>query len=59
MNKYLSEGHFPPGSMGDKIEAAIEFLESGGGEVIISSIEKAYDAVTGKTGTHIVKEKRG
>ena len=57
--KYLEEGHFPSGSMGDKIEAAIEFLESGGEEVIISSIEKAYDAVTGRTGTHIVKDKRG
>ncbi len=54
--KYLEEGHFPPGSMGDKIEAAIEFVESSGGEVIISSIEKAYEAVIGRTGTHIVKE---
>jgi len=57
--KYLAEGHFPSGSMGDKIEAAIEFLESGGEEVIISSIEKAYEAVTGRTGTRIVKEERG
>jgi carbamate kinase len=56
--KYLQEGHFPPGSMGDKIAAAIEFVESGGEEVIISSIEKAYEAVTGRTGTHIVKEER-
>jgi carbamate kinase len=56
--KYLQEGHFPPGSMGDKIEAAIEFVEAGGEEVIISSIEKAYEAVIGRTGTHIVR-KRG
>jgi len=53
--KYLKEGHFPPGSMGPKIEAAIQFLESGGKEVIITSIPKAYEAVKKKTaGTRIV-----
>lgn len=52
--KYLSEGHFPPGSMGPKIEAAISFLESGGKEVIITSIDKAHEAVLGKAGTKII-----
>jgi carbamate kinase len=53
--KYLREGHFPPGSMGPKIEAAIQFLESGGKEVIITSIPKAYDSVKKKNaGTRIV-----
>ncbi len=53
--KYLKEGHFPPGSMGPKIDAAVQFLESGGKEVIITSIPKAYDAVKKKTaGTRIV-----
>jgi carbamate kinase len=53
--KYQKENHFPPGSMGPKIEAAIQFLESGGKEVIITSIPKAYDAVKKKTaGTRIV-----
>jgi len=53
--KYQKERHFPPGSMGPKIEAAIQFLESGGKEVIITSISKAYDAVKKKTaGTRIV-----
>jgi carbamate kinase len=56
--RYLEEGHFPRGSMGDKIEAAIEFIETGGREVIISSIEKAYEAVLGETGTRIVKRLR-
>jgi carbamate kinase len=52
--KYQKEHHFPPGSMGPKIEAAIQFLESGGKEVIITSIPKAYDAVKKKTaGTRI------
>ena len=53
--KYQKESHFPAGSMGPKIEAAIQFLESGGKEVIITSIPKAYDAVKKKTaGTRIV-----
>lgn len=53
--KYLAERHFPPGSMGPKIEAAIQFLESGGKEVIITSIPKAYDSVKKKNaGTRIV-----
>jgi carbamate kinase len=54
--KYLSEGHFPSGSMGPKIEAAISFLESGGKEVIITSIEKAYLSVKRKAGTRIVAD---
>jgi len=49
--KYLENGEFPGGSMGPKIQAAINFLESGGREVLISSIEKAADALMGKNGT--------
>ena len=52
--RYLTDGHFPPGSMGPKIEAAIQFLESGGKEVIITSIEKAFQSVKKKAGTRIV-----
>lgn len=54
VKKYLKEGHFPPGSMGPKIESAIQFLESGGKEVIITSIEKAFESVKGEAGTKIV-----
>ncbi len=54
--KYLNEGHFPKGSMGPKIEAAIEFLKNGGKEVIITSLEKAKEAIEGKEGTKIVRE---
>ncbi len=54
VTEYFAEGHFPPGSMGPKIEAAIQFLESGGKEVVITSIEKAYQSVKKKAGTRIV-----
>jgi len=52
--RYFEEGQFPPGSMGPKIEAAIEFLENGGKRVLITSHENLMNAVDGKAGTVIV-----
>ncbi|HEY7648118.1 MAG TPA: carbamate kinase [Methylomirabilota bacterium] len=52
--RYLAAGEFPPGSMGPKVQAAIEFLERGGREVIITSPEHLEAAVLGETGTRIV-----
>ena len=56
--QHAAEGQFPAGSMGPKIEAAISFLHTAPeanaqGEVIITSLEKAYEALMGRTGTHI------
>lgn len=51
---YLKKGEFPPGSMGPKILAAIEFVEETGNEVIITVPEKMMEALVGKTGTRIV-----
>ena len=53
--EYLRQGHFPPGSMGPKIEAAIAFLRNGGTKVVVSSIEKASEAVFGNAGTVITR----
>ncbi len=52
---YHREGHFPPGSMGPKIDAAIRFLEGGGKRAIISHLDHAMPALRGETGTHIVQ----
>ncbi len=52
--RYLEEGHFLMGSMGPKIQAAIRFAKWSKREAIISSLDKALDAIEGKTGTHIV-----
>lgn len=52
--KLSAEGHFKAGSMGPKIEAARGFVERGGDHAIITSLDKAVDALAGKTGTHIV-----
>jgi len=52
---YLSEGHFLAGSMGPKVKACIRFIEWGGKEAIITSLDKALDALEGKTGTRITR----
>ncbi len=54
--QYLLEGgHFAAGSMAPKVRACIEYLESGGGEVIITNAESLEQAIDGKTGTRIVR----
>lgn len=50
---YLAEGQFPAGSMGPKVQAAIYYIENGGKEVVITSMEKLSEALQGKTGTLI------
>jgi len=52
--RYLSEGHFAPGSMGPKIEAALAFLKNGGQLVVITSPEGLGEALAGDTGTRIL-----
>jgi len=54
--EYMKQGHFPPGSMGPKIQAVINFLEAGGEQAIITSIEKIKEALEGKSGTHFFIE---
>ena len=55
IKKYLEEGHFASGSMLPKIKAAIEFLESGGEKVIITSPELIGEAIVNdEIGTTIV-----
>lgn len=51
--RYLRDGHFPPGSMGPKIEAAMQFIMSGGKRAVITSIETIEEAVAGRAGTEI------
>jgi carbamate kinase len=52
--RYMEEGHFPPGSMQPKIQAAIEFLRNGGKRAVITSIETIEAAVQGMAGTEII-----
>jgi len=52
--RYLEEGHFAPGSMQPKIEAAIGFLRSGGKRAVIASLEAIEEAVAGEAGTELI-----
>jgi carbamate kinase len=54
----LAQGQFPAGSMAPKIRAAIDFVRNSnkpGSEVLITSCERAAEAMAGKTGTRIVR----
>lgn len=51
--KYLAEGHFPAGSMGPKIESAVNFAESTGGTAIITNADNVAAALEEKEGTRI------
>jgi carbamate kinase len=52
--RYLREGQFPSGSMGPKVEAAIQFVRRCGKEVLITDIDHLRDAIELKSGTRIV-----
>lgn len=54
MKQWVTEGHFAPGSMLPKVEAALRFVEGGAGrKAVITSLEKAAAAITGQSGTII------
>ena len=55
--QYMEEGHFAPGSMLPKVQAGVEFAESGVGRTaLITLLQKAKDGVNGATGTRIIKK---
>jgi len=56
--EYLGQGQFPAGSMGPKIEAAIEYIEAGGQEVLITSASHLKAALIKRSGTRIVASLR-
>jgi carbamate kinase len=53
--KYYKEGHFPPGSMGPKIQAIIHYLQNGGKKGLITNSNNIERALLGKTGTWITR----
>ncbi len=52
--QYIEEGHFAPGSMLPKVQAIIQFLESGGKKALITDPEHIGEALRGETGTWIL-----
>ncbi|WP_069871418.1 carbamate kinase [Fusibacter sp. 3D3] len=57
-NQYIAEGHFAPGSMLPKVQAALKFANSKPGrKALITSLEKAKEGIDGITGTLVVNYK--
>ena len=52
--QYMQEGHFAPGSMLPKIEAAVEFVQMGGPQAVITDPPNLARALRGETGTRIL-----
>lgn len=54
---YIEDGQFAPGSMLPKIQACLDFVESGENkEALITSLSACREGMQGKTGTRIVRE---
>ncbi len=56
LKKLYLEGHFPPGSIGPKVLAAIRFVESTGRAAAIGSLDRAPDVISGSAGTVVVPD---
>jgi carbamate kinase len=54
MEKYVQEGQFPPGSMGPKVEAMIQFFKATGNRGVICHLEDIEKAIAGEAGTEII-----
>ena len=52
--KYVAQGHFAPGSMRPKVEAAIDFVVRTGKVAVITNLESLNQASRGETGTRII-----
>ena len=55
----LSDGDFPVGSMGPKMESAARFVEESGGRALITSADRLVAAVAGEDGTWVVPDAQG
>ncbi len=56
LRRFQTEGHFPTGSMGPKVEAAARFVEGGGRRAVIANLFEAEAALAGRAGTQVVPD---
>jgi len=54
--EHMADGQFPAGSMGPKIEAAVQFVRRSGRQVLITDVEHLREALEGQDGTVIAAE---
>jgi carbamate kinase len=59
LRRAAADGQFPPGTMGPKVDAALRFVDAGGGEAIIAASDQLDLAFTGRAGTHVTARARG
>jgi len=59
MRALLAAGEFPAGSMGPKIDAALAYIDGGGGQVVITDPANLVEAVAGRAGTRILAIRDG
>jgi carbamate kinase len=52
--RLLAEGQLPPGSMGPKVQACLDFLAAGGESAVIAAVPHALAATQGIAGTEFV-----
>jgi carbamate kinase len=57
LREIQAAGHFAAGSMGPKVEAALRFVEAGGGRVVIAHLDMAVEALAGRAGTQILADR--
>jgi carbamate kinase len=54
LRRHAAAGHFPPGTMGPKVEAALRFVEATGGQATVTSSDRLTAALGGRAGTHLI-----
>lgn len=59
LRRHLADGQFPAGSMGPKVESALQFLTDGGHRAVITSLPRLRDALAGTAGTHVRRRAAG
>jgi carbamate kinase len=59
LRRFAADGHFPAGTMGPKVEAALQFIAAGGSEVIVTAPDRLVAAIEGHDeGTRVVSGAR-
>lgn len=56
--RWMEEGQFPPGSMGPKVDAALDFVRRSGKEVLVTDVDHLREGLEGRGGTRIVPSRR-
>lgn len=52
---FVAAGHFADGSMGPKVEAALQFVEGGGERAVIADLREGAAAIRGESGTQVLR----